>query len=90
MRRTLPACAALLLAACLPARVEITEQPAGGFTAIAFGEDEAGCRDARERVTEEARYHCRARGRRPSLGRVVGEDGPGGCRVELPFWCTGP
>jgi hypothetical protein len=88
MRRATLTFAALLLAACMPARVDISEQPAGGFVAVAFGDDEDSCREARERATAEARYHCSARGQRASLGKLVSEGVPS-CRVELPFWCTG-
>lgn len=86
MRRGLPASLALLLAACMPARVDIVEQPAGGFMAVASGDDAEGCREARARVAAEARYHCQARGQRASLGPMTAEGAPG-CRVELPFWC---
>jgi hypothetical protein len=89
MRRATLTFAALLLVACMPARVDITEQPSGGFVAVAFGEDEETCRKARERATAEARYHCSARGQRASLGKMISEGVPSGCRVELPFWCTG-
>lgn len=89
MRRALLGAGALLLAACIPARVDITEEPAGGFIAVAHGEDEKTCREARERARAEARYHCDARGQRTTLGSMVSEGVPTGCRVELPFWCTG-
>lgn len=89
MRHALPGIGALLLAACIPARVDITEDPAGGFVAVAHGEDEKTCREARERVQAEARYHCKARGQRATLGAMASEGVSTGCRVELPFWCTG-
>ena len=92
MRRaalTTVAAGALVLAACTPTRVDIVEQPAGGYTAVAYGEDEKTCREARTRVTNEARFHCEARGQRVSLGKMISEGVPQGCRVELPFWCTG-
>jgi hypothetical protein len=83
------ATALLGLAACTPLRVDVAEQPAGGFVATALGDDAEACRDARTRVAEEARYHCEARGARTSLGKVSSEPDGAGCRVELPFWCTG-
>lgn len=87
MRRLLPGVVALLLGACMPARVDIREEATGGFTAVAFGQDETSCREARERAPAEARYHCEARGQRVSLGALISEGVPSGCRVELPFWC---
>jgi hypothetical protein len=86
--RALALAAALLAAACAPTRVDIREQAAGGYTAVAFGEDEETCREARDRVKAEARFHCEARGQRASLGQMISEGVPQGCRVELPFWCT--
>ena len=69
--------------------MDIAEEPAGGFRAAALGDDAEGCREAKARVVDEARYHCQARGLRARLGNVASEaDGPG-CRVTLPFWCTG-
>lgn len=84
------AAAALALGtACAPLRVDIAEEAAGGFRATALGEDAEDCRDARQRVADEARYHCQARGLRARLGRVASEADGHGCRVTLPFWCTG-
>jgi hypothetical protein len=80
--------ATLVVAACAPTRVDIREQPAGGYAAVAFGEDEATCAEARTRVKDEARFHCEVRGQRASLGQMISEGVPQGCRVELPFWCT--
>ena len=77
------------LAGCTPLRVDIAEQVAGGFTAVAKGRDADACREARTRVTDEARYHCAARGQRISLGKPNREADGAGCRVELMFWCTG-
>lgn len=74
---------------CAPLRVDIAEQPAGGFLATAHGEDAEACRDARARAAEEARYHCQARGAKASLGKMASDADGAGCRVELPFWCTG-
>lgn len=82
------AAALLLLAACAPLRVDISEEAAGGFRAVAHGEDAEGCREARTRVADEARFHCRARGLRPRLGNVTSAPEGSGCRVALPFWCT--
>jgi len=77
------------LAGCTPLRVDIAEQVAGGFTAVARGKDAEACQEARTRVTDEARYHCAARGQRTSLGKPNSEPDGAGCRVELMFWCTG-
>jgi hypothetical protein len=88
LRATAAAVAALTLAAAGCAGVEIVEQPAGGFAAVAYGEDAKTCKEARERATAEARYHCEARGQRATLGQMISEGVPSGCRVELPFWCT--
>ena len=76
-------------AACTPLRVDIAEQPAGGFLAAVHGKDKDECREARARATEEARYHCEARGQRTRLGTPAAEAAGAGCRMELPFWCTG-
>lgn len=78
----------LTVAGCTPPRVDIAEQPAGGFRAVAVGDDAESCRDARRRVADEARYHCEARGNRTRLGTPASTAEGTGCRVELPFWCT--
>lgn len=83
------AIAGLLLAtACAPLRVDIAEEAAGGWRAVAAGEDAERCREARARVADEARYHCKARGLRPRLGTIASAPDGAGCRVSLPFWCT--
>lgn len=83
------AIAGLLLAAgCAPLRVDISEEPAGGYRAVAQAEDAEACREARARVADEARYHCKARGMRPRLGNFASTPDGAGCQVSLPFWCT--
>jgi hypothetical protein len=91
MRRALRGLAvagALLMAACAPLRVDISEEAAGGFRAIARGDDAGSCGEARARVADEARYHCKARGMRPRLGSPVSTPDGAGCQVSLAFWCT--
>lgn len=84
-------CAAVIVAVagCTPLRVDVAEQAAGGFVATAHAGDAEACREAHTRVADEARYHCEVRGAKASLGRVAHEPDGSGCRLELPFWCTG-
>lgn len=87
-RRLVLALLALAAAGCAH-HVDIVEQPGGGFSAVSWGDNARTCREARERAVAEARYHCEARGARATLGQMVSEGVPSGCRVEQPFWCTG-
>jgi hypothetical protein len=51
----------IVLAGCLPLRVDVSAPPSGGYLAKARGESLERCGEARERVREEAEYFCRVR-----------------------------
>lgn len=80
--------AALALGACTASRVDIEERPPSGFTATARSEPGEKC-DAklRQRASDEANYHCEARGRRAVLENRSEQATAEGCTVVLDFSC---
>ena len=80
--------AALLAAGCVPLRVDIQEE-GSGYAAVALGKDAEKCAEALTRTQDEARFFCEAHRQRVTLGRAANEPDGDGCRVRLPFWCTG-
>lgn len=79
---------AVLAAACSPTRVDIVERPPAGFVASASAEPGAACSpELRQRVSEEANYHCDARGRRAVIESKTETMTAQGCQLSISFSC---
>lgn len=89
--KCLPLAAALVLAAiagCSSKRVDIAERPPSGFVATARSEPGEPCgAELRKRATDEAEYHCEARGRRSVIEGKREEKSEQGCVLTVEFSC---
>lgn len=89
MKRVLgTAVLALVATACSPKRVDILERPPSGFTASGHSDPGEKCdADLRKRVSDEATYHCEARGRSTVVESKTEDQTPDGCVLNIDFSC---